>query len=51
MSFDEVQVRVTCTACSFEEVLRRGGDRSPTDVIIDHGRDTGHTLSVTTLEE
>ena len=51
MNLDEVQVRVTCTTCAFEEILRRGTDRSPTDVIIAHGRDTGHALSVTSIDK
>lgn len=45
---DEVQqqqIRITCTECTYAQVVEPGGDQ-PATLIIDHGRDTGHTLTV-----
>lgn len=47
---EPVRVRVSCSACDFERVVPRGEAPMPTDVIVSHGRETGHTLTVTTLD-
>jgi hypothetical protein len=39
-------VRVECTECFFERVVREHHDERPADVIIEHGRETGHTLEI-----
>lgn len=41
-------VRVVCTECPFEVVVEKGGER-PAEVIVDHGRETGHTLTTEEL--
>lgn len=46
MTADQEQrtVRVTCTECSFEKVVEKGDGR-PAEVIVEHGRKTGHKLT------
>ena len=48
---DAVRVLVACSDCDFETVVSRSADTSPTDYIISHGRETGHTLTVTTIDD
>jgi len=38
-------LRVDCTQCHFERVVD-GEEVRPAEVVIDHGRETGHKLSV-----
>lgn len=39
------QVRVVCTECHFTEAVERIEQR-PAEVIVEHGRETGHTLEI-----
>lgn len=39
------QMRIACTDCTYLQVIEKGSDQ-PAKLIIDHGRDTGHTLTV-----
>lgn len=37
---------VTCIDCPFERVVSTDGDETPIDVLREHGRETGHTLTL-----
>lgn len=51
MSTNETQrtVRVVCTECGFSEVVEKGGEK-PAEVIVEHGRKTGHKLRTEEVE-
>lgn len=36
---------ITCTGCQFDERASLGDEREPSDVIRDHGLETGHQLT------
>ena len=38
--------RVECTDCPFSRVVDDEDDELPAEVLIEHGRETGHTLTV-----
>ena len=42
------QVQVVCLECHFSEVVEKSGGQ-PANVIIEHGRDTGHKLTTENL--
>lgn len=44
------RIRVECRDCGYREVVPTDGERSPADVIVEHGRETGHTLDTEVLE-
>lgn len=37
------QIRVVCTECHFSQVVEKEGEKSA-QTIIDHGKETGHTV-------
>lgn len=39
-------VRVECTECRYSIEVTDGDDALPADYVIEHGQETGHTLSV-----
>ena len=41
----EKKIRIECRDCGYTEIITVGGDRSPADGIVEHGRETGHTLT------
>lgn len=43
--------RVECQECDFTTIVSDDDDRIPADVVIAHGKESGHKLSVTTIEE
>lgn len=45
------RMRVECTDCSFVRVVAPEDDVLPADVLIEHGRETGHTLNAEPVEE
>lgn len=47
----ETAARVECQECHFSTVVRPGDGRVPADVVIEHGKEAGHKLSVTPLAE
>lgn len=47
---EETAARVVCQDCWFSTVVRPDDDRLPADVVIDHGKESGHKLSVESLE-
>lgn len=38
-------LEVRCTDCRFTQTVGPDDDRSPADVIVDHGQETGHKLT------
>lgn len=44
-------MQVECTDCHFTRVVRPEDGELPADVIIQHGQETGHTLSTQPAEE
>lgn len=38
------QIRVVCTECHFSQVVEQKGEKSA-QTIIDHGKETGHTVT------
>ncbi|USZ68216.1 hypothetical protein NGM10_00385 [Halorussus salilacus] len=51
MGEDPARLRVSCRDCSFEQVVDACGDTKPADVLVEHGQQTGHTLSVSKVGE
>lgn len=47
----EAATRVECQECHFSEIVRAGDARIPADVVIEHGKESGHKLSVTRVVE
>lgn len=47
---DRQAVRVVCTECSYRKIIDKSQE-NPADVIVTHGRATGHTLSISPVEE
>lgn len=45
------EASIECQECGFSETVHPEDGRLPADVVVEHGRDTGHKLSVGTLEE
>lgn len=43
--------RVVCADCPFSATISDGDARLPADVVREHGRETGHKLSVEFPEE
>lgn len=48
---DTRRTRVDCTECHFTVLVAPGDEKQPAENVIEHGRETGHTLSTTSLEE
>ena len=46
----EGPMRVSCTDCSYLRTVTPNDDESPADVVIRHGREMGHQLSVSPVE-
>lgn len=40
------RMQIVCTDCSFSWTMETDDERLPADVIIEHGRENGHTLQV-----
>ena len=45
------RARIECSECRFSTDVGPDDDRIPAEVVISHGRESGHKLSVTTLED
>lgn len=41
------QAEVVCQDCPFSAVVAEDDDRLPADIVTEHGKETGHKLSVT----
>ena len=44
------RTRVDCKDCPFSEELEADDERLPGEVVIEHGRETGHILRVENLD-
>jgi hypothetical protein len=44
-------VRIECTDCHFSAVVSDDDEEAPADVLVDHGREHGHTLDVSPVED
>lgn len=44
------KVKVECTECPFSTIVADGGEKAG-EVIIEHGRETNHTLTSEKVEE
>lgn len=42
----ERDVRLDCTECPWSEIVPSGGERTPSDVLLDHARATGHQVAI-----
>lgn len=40
------RMEVVCLDCGFRETIRVDADRKPADIVVNHGKETGHTLSI-----
>lgn len=43
-------MELDCNDCSFCEVVRPEDDILPWEIVVEHGDDTGHSLSLTVLD-
>lgn len=46
---EERTIRVVCLECQFSAVVEKG-DMKPAEVIVEHGRETGHKLTTEDVE-
>ena len=44
------EARVECQDCNYSVVVTASDDRLPADVVVEHGRKSGHKLSVRSIE-
>lgn len=44
-------VAVSCTECPFSRVVAPDDEVLPADVVVEHGREFGHVVSVERLDE
>jgi hypothetical protein len=44
-------VRIDCTNCHFSAVVSDEDEVTPADVLVDHGREHGHTLDICTVDD
>jgi hypothetical protein len=43
-------MRVECQDCEFSREVRRDDERSPADVLMEHVRETGHSVKMESIE-
>jgi hypothetical protein len=43
-------MRIECTECHFSTTEEAGGETLPADIVKEHGRETGHSLSVSPVD-
>lgn len=46
---EHATMEVRCTDCGFTRVVAPDDDRVPPDVLVEHGEETGHSLTLTQL--
>ena len=44
-------MKVECTECNFRRLVDSDDEERPADAVIEHGRQTGHKLTVAPVEE
>ncbi|SEP27084.1 hypothetical protein SAMN04487948_1309 [Halogranum amylolyticum] len=42
-------MEVTCNKCAFTQVVNPGDEVLPSEVVVEHGKQTGHKLTVAAL--
>lgn len=47
----DAPMQVECKECSYTKIIHSDDDDLPSDIIIEHGRVTGHRLTVSELKE
>lgn len=45
------RMKVECTDCEFETIVRADDDELPADAVREHGDETGHTMRVFACED
>ena len=48
---DTRPIRVDCTECHFTVLVEPVDEKRPAEIILEHGRETGHTLNTTPREK
>lgn len=48
---DADELLVDCDECPFSQVVPTDGDVSPAEVVVEHGKERGHTLSMEPVDE
>ncbi|MDS0281113.1 hypothetical protein [Haloarcula onubensis] len=48
---DTPPMKVDCTECPYSRIVAADSDRLPADLVVEHGQETGHKLTIETLEE
>ena len=43
---DGARMRLDCTECHFSRVVRFDDDVLPAEVVVEHGRETGHRVAI-----
>lgn len=51
MMEQEQTARIECQECDFTTLVPADDEEIPADVVIAHGKESGHKLSVTTIAE
>lgn len=51
MTSDRSTMEVECIECTFSKVVGPDSDKLPAEVMIEHGQETGHQLTVSTIED
>lgn len=46
----ESRIELECTECHYSKVVEHGGEKAPPEYVKEHGRETGHVVSVTRVE-
>ncbi|SEP10483.1 hypothetical protein SAMN04487948_11448 [Halogranum amylolyticum] len=44
-------MKVTCGECTFTQVIHPGDEELPSEIVVEHGKQTGHKLKVAALRE
>lgn len=42
---------VDCSECQFWRVILEDEETAPAEIVVEHGRETGHTLAISQIDE
>jgi len=42
-------IRVVCPECQYSQLVRKDDDRVPAEYVVEHGRETGHILTMESI--
>lgn len=48
---DAEKLRVDCDDCPFSKVVPTDADVQPAEIVVEHGQERGHTLSIEPVDE